>query len=117
HTHEHDHRDAHLHSHTAEGKRGMWGWALFIVFLFGPCEPLVPLVLVPASQQDWVGIAMVTGSFVLATIATMLSIVIALRLGLVKMGASARLRLPAGAGHFAAGVALSVCGGLMLLGL
>jgi hypothetical protein len=28
-------------------------WALFIIFVLGPCEPLVPLFVLPASRDRW----------------------------------------------------------------
>ncbi len=46
-------------------------WILFTIFLFGPCEPLIPLLMYPASQSSVWGMALVTVLFGLATIGTM----------------------------------------------
>lgn len=51
-------------------------WILFIVFILGPCEPLIPLILYPAIQGSSLAVLLVSLSFGLATIATMLTVVI-----------------------------------------
>lgn len=51
--------------------------ALFIVFLVGPCEPLIPLMAVPGAARDWPAVAAVVGVFGLLTIAVMLAAVAA----------------------------------------
>lgn len=82
--HVHLHTDgAHAHSHDHASAAGgtTTFWALFVVFVLGPCEPLIPLFLVPASQTHW-GAALVTGVlFSLVTIGTMLGITAAALLG------------------------------------
>jgi hypothetical protein len=50
---------------------------LFIVFVLGPCEPLIPLMVVPGMQGDWLGVAAVIGVFGLLTIAVMMATVAA----------------------------------------
>lgn len=62
-------QDPHVRSH----KRTFW--ALFIVFVLGPCEPLIPLLMVPASSHSIHGILSVSLVFSAATIGTMLLIV------------------------------------------
>lgn len=51
--------------------------ALFIVFLVGPCEPLIPLMVVPGAARDWPAVTAVVGVFGLLTIAVMLAAVAA----------------------------------------
>ena len=75
-------RRGHVHKHSPGGKhldgssaRSVTFWALFIVFVLGPCEPLIPLVMFPAVEHNWHGVALVTLSFGLVTIATMSTIV------------------------------------------
>lgn len=51
-------------------------WALFIIFIFGPCEPLIPLLMYPAAQQSWLNLIIITGLFSLVTITTMMSMVV-----------------------------------------
>ncbi len=56
---------------------GVTPWALFIIFVLGPCEPLIPLMVVPGMQGDWLGVAAVIGVFGLLTIAVMMATVAA----------------------------------------
>lgn len=63
----------HGHAHPEPSKIGtMSFWGLFIVFALGPCEPLIPVLMVPAFEQDWWLVAQVAGLFSLSTIGTML---------------------------------------------
>ena len=70
HRHIHTHEDAHLHPHPAvrpaAGSAG--AWVLFTIFLLGPCEPLIPLLMYPASQRNWTGVVLVAAIFSVATL-------------------------------------------------
>jgi nickel/cobalt transporter (NicO) family protein len=50
-------------------------WILFLIFVFGPCEVLIPLLIFPAAEFNAMGIALVSLVFGLSTIATMLAAV------------------------------------------
>lgn len=50
-------------------------WVLFIIFVFGPCEVLIPMLFIPAVQRSAAGIASVATFFGITTIATMMFIV------------------------------------------
>ncbi|QGY43389.1 hypothetical protein GM418_06865 [Maribellus comscasis] len=50
-------------------------WMLFLIFVFGPCEVLIPMLIFPAAEHSSVGVATVAIIFGLATIVTMLGIV------------------------------------------
>ena len=55
----HDHGGlVHLHTGAGAGHghagRSTAFWTLFVVFVLGPCEPLIPLFIVPASRGRWV---------------------------------------------------------------
>ena len=76
HEHVHTHADAeHIHLHGEEKKVNITPWVLFTIFVFGPCEPLIPLVMYPAAKHSMAGVALVAGAFAIATIATMLAII------------------------------------------
>lgn len=47
-------------------------WILFLIFVFGPCEVLIPLLIFPASEHNWFGVFAVSALFGIATISTML---------------------------------------------
>ena len=108
HTHAHTHHDEHAHVH---GKKGLTPWILFTIFVFGPCEPLIPMVMVPAARASVFSLVVVTGIFSVVTIATMLVMVTALSTGLQFAGMGRFHRFA----HVFAGAALSVCGAGMLL--
>jgi ABC-type nickel/cobalt efflux system permease component RcnA len=76
HTHEHRHSDEHLHIHNKSSKKNITPWILFTIFLLGPCEPLIPLLMYPAAKEDFFGLVLVTSIFGLVTILTMLIIVL-----------------------------------------
>ena len=56
--------------------RGVTPWALFIVFVLGPCEPLIPLMVVPGIEGEWFAVAAVVGVFGTLTLTVMLAVVI-----------------------------------------
>lgn len=84
HFHEHDHRREHTHIH-AENAANPTPWVLFIIFVFGPCEPLIPVLMYPAAQNNMHGAIIVSLLFSVITIVTMLSVVVAFRLGLNRI--------------------------------
>jgi nickel/cobalt transporter (NicO) family protein len=75
HTHDHTHHDEHAHVHVNEKQKSITPWVLFIIFVLGPCEPLIPLLMYPAAMQSTTGIWAVSLVFAVATIGTMTTIV------------------------------------------
>ena len=69
HEHVHAHHGEHLHPHG--GRTSLTPWALFIIFLFGPCEPLIPLMVVPAMSGAWSVLTAVVAIFGILTVVTM----------------------------------------------
>ncbi len=109
HAHGHEHASEHVHAHVASsaparitdaalarGERGqsaeVGGEAarartftfvgLFLVFVLGPCEVLIPMLIVPAYALDWIAVVAVVTAFGVATILTMLALVTIGHLGL-----------------------------------
>lgn len=54
---------------------GVTFWSLFLVFVLGPCEPLIPLLMVPALEQSAWATALVAFTFGAATLGTMVLLV------------------------------------------
>ena len=81
HTHQHNHATDHVHTHEAT-QRPISQWALFVIFVFGPCEALIPMLMVPAAEHNWLWVGLVTAAFGITTIATMLGMVTIGYLGL-----------------------------------
>lgn len=50
-------------------------WIIFIIFFLGPCEPLIPILMYPAAQSNWLLLSIVTVTFSVITIMTMIFIV------------------------------------------
>jgi nickel/cobalt exporter len=73
HVHLHTHGDAD-HDHTDGMGSNLTFWALFLIFVLGPCEPLIPLFVLPASRGDW-GLAAATAVvFTAVTLVTMVGL-------------------------------------------
>jgi nickel/cobalt exporter len=84
HSHEHAHFQEHTHVHETEVVKTT-PWILFLIFVFGPCEPLIPILMYPAAQNNLSGALLVSLLFSAVTIATMMSVVLVFKLGLNKV--------------------------------
>ena len=116
HAHGHHTRDEHVHVHIqldTDNVRSITPWALFVVFILGPCEALIPLLMYPASQHSWWGLGLVVATFAVTTIVTMLGIVYLAMRGLERFPLASAERYS----HALAGAALSLCGIGIVLGL
>ena len=51
-------------------------WILFLIFVFGPCEVLIPMLIYPAAEKSSLGVFLVALVFGVATITTMLLVVL-----------------------------------------
>jgi len=109
----HTHR--HLDSVTGEsGKASITPWIIFTIFIFGPCEPLIPILMYPAATQNLAILVAVVAAFGLVTMGTMLALVLAgvRGVGLVRLPAFERYS------HALAGFVVLLCGaGIKFLGL
>jgi hypothetical protein len=84
------------------------------VFIFGPCEPLIPILMYPAARSSWTGMLLITAIFAFTTIATMLCVVAASSIGLNRLPFGRMERYS----HALAGFAITACGlGVLFLGL
>ena len=82
HHHEHTHTGNHTHVHEEPEKRSLTPWVLFTVFVLGPCEPLIPILMVPAAAHSVWGLIAVVAVFSAITLATMLLVTVALLRGI-----------------------------------
>ena len=104
----------HLHTHDEEGKKNITPWILFTIFILGPCEPLIPILMYPAAKNSLTGLVGVTVIFGAVTIMTMLGIVMISSLGIniVPLGRLQRYT------HALAGGTICLCGvAIQFLGL
>jgi len=114
HSHLHAHHHDHLHVHGSEKTRSLTPWILFTIFVFGPCEPLIPLLMYPAASGSFVGLIWIVVVFSSVTILTMLASVMLLRSGLVLLPMKKIERFS----HAIAGATILICGlSIQFLGL
>lgn len=111
HDHEHDHHMDHAHVHDAGVRNPITPWALFIIFVLGPCEALIPLFMYPAALQNASLVVLVALVFGVVTLMTMLMCVAATTIGLEK------LKLPSAGRytHAIAGALVAACGAAIAL--
>jgi ABC-type nickel/cobalt efflux system permease component RcnA len=113
HSHEHVHHEGHLHLHAAPARTGAAGriglGSLFAIFLLGPCEPLIPLLMYPAVVGEPGQLLAVVGVFTAVTLVTMLATVH------LALAGSARLSWLPGRrfAHAIAGGIVCTCGVLI----
>ena len=113
HEHEHSHTEDHTHVHDRK-KANITPWILFTIFVFGPCEPLIPLLMYPAAESSILGTFLVAVVFSVVTIGTMLTIVLLSAWGVsfAKLGRFERYT------HALAGAAICLSGAaIQFLGL
>ncbi len=124
HTHEHKHQAEHLHVHPAvvdksgihekEKPVNLTPWILFTIFVFGPCEPLIPLIMYPAAKHSISGTVLVATVFSAVTISTMLAVVLISTFGFNFLPMKKLERY----NHALAGAAILMCGlAIQFLGL
>jgi ABC-type nickel/cobalt efflux system permease component RcnA len=105
HSHSHSHTGEHAHPHRAEG-RNITPWVLFTIFVFGPCEPLIPVLMYPAAKSSLSGMVLVAAIFAVTTITTMLGVVLVSSwgIGFASLGRVERYT------HALAGATICLCG-------
>lgn len=141
HTHEHTHHSDHVHvhevlepaapaivedrsltvaalndagtTHKIGRQFSLTPWILFTIFLFGPCEPLIPILMYAAAKGNIWTVAGVTIVFGVTTLATMTLIVLSARyvVGLTPLPRLHRF------GHAFAGLVVLACGVAVQAGL
>lgn len=114
HEHDHIHENDHAHTHKSEKAMSLTPWVLFIIFVLGPCEPLIFLFMYPAAKHNTAGIVIVSLIFAVVTLLTMLILVLLVAYGLksLPMGRMERYT------HVIAGAAILLSGcAIVFLGL
>jgi nickel/cobalt transporter (NicO) family protein len=76
HCHGHNHHEEHAHVHAKKSLNTITPWILFVIFILGPCEPLIPLLMYPAVAGSPFYVFLVSLCFGAATLLVMLSMVL-----------------------------------------
>jgi len=114
HSHTHNHSLEHSHVHKSKNGSNLTPWILFVIFVFGPCETLIPLLIYPAANIGISGILIVVSLFAFATIVTMLAVVLISLQGFSFLSLNKFEKY----NHIIAGVILTFSGlGIIVLGL
>lgn len=114
HHHIHDHQQEHSHIHFNNKEQTMTPWVLFTIFIFGPCEPLIPLLMYPAAQESVMGMFVVAAVFSITTVATMMATVLAGLYGIRMLPVFSTEKYM----HIIAGGTLALCAcAILFLGL
>lgn len=88
-------------------------WVMFIIFLLGPCEPMIPLLYYPAAQHSWQGMFLLIVVYTLFTLATMIIMVILGYYGISFLKTEKLERFM----HALGGLTLFICGaGMVFMG-
>jgi ABC-type nickel/cobalt efflux system permease component RcnA len=111
HQHRHSHHGEHAHVHEVAGMAKLTPWALFVIFVLGPCEALIPLLMFPAAKHSFAEVLMVVLVFGAVTIVTMVGAVIATTKGLsfIPLDRFSRFN------HALAGMGIGMCGLAIIL--
>jgi len=111
------HHTSHATSDHADDRRrttaSLTPWILLTIFIFGPCEPLIPLLMYPAAQSSFGRVILVTMLFGITTIVTMMTMVFCLVQGTTVFRIPALHRYT----HALAGTMVMLCGIAINFGL
>jgi len=111
-SHEHEHAHANIHSHIHEGRKTTFWW-LFIIFVLGPCEPLIPILMYPAARHNTGGVILVASVFGLTTMLTMALLVSLAYFGMKQL----RFQFLERYANALAGLVIALSGVAIILGL
>ncbi len=106
HAHLHSHFGEHAHVHDMQSLKSLTPWILFTIFVFGPCEPLIPFLMYPAAKGSFFDLILVTAVFGAVTTFTMLAAVFLGRAGVDFLP----LRNVQRYSHALAGATILLCG-------
>lgn len=105
----------HKHSDTYRPveKHKVTPWVMFIIFLLGPCEPMIPLLFFPGAQNSISGLVSLIVVYATVTLVTMIAMVLLGYYGIAFLNTQwIEKRM-----HAFAGATLFVCGaGMVFLG-
>jgi sulfite exporter TauE/SafE len=106
HDHSNDHSSEPVNAHSERNGISRSFWPLFVLFVLGPCEPLIPLLMYPAAEGGMLSVTAVAIVFSVCTIGTMLLCAAVVLKG-VNMIPVKKLERYA---HSLAGFAIFMCG-------
>lgn len=109
---QHGHLDEHHHLPQTDGKKSITVWVVFIIFVLGPCEALLPIL----TASSVLGSSAVVSSTIIFSVATIATMMLAVSLGMLGINALRFNRLE-GYAHEIAGGTIMACGLAIICGL
>jgi sulfite exporter TauE/SafE len=102
----------HIHGESVSPKERykVTPWVMFIIFILGPCEPMIPLLYFPAAQKSWWGMILLIGIYSLVTLIMMVALVLLGYYGIAFVKTEKIERYL----HALGGLTISICGAGML---
>lgn len=85
-------------------------WVMFIIFVLGPCEPMIPLLYFPAAKNSWTGMVLLIAVYTVVTLLTMSAMVILGFMGIAFVKTDKLERYV----HALGGFTIFICGAGML---
>lgn len=85
-------------------------WVMFIIFILGPCEPMIPLLYFPAAKNSWWGMILLIAVYTFFTLVTMLAMVLLGYFGIAFVRTEKIERYV----HALGGLTIFICGAGML---
>ena len=95
---------------SAQNRHKVTPWVMFIIFILGPCEPMIPLLYFPAAKNSWSGMILLIIVYTLATLLAMVGMVVLGYKGLAFVETNKLERYV----HAIGGLTIFICGAGML---
>jgi hypothetical protein len=105
----------HIHGEAVapQDRHKVTPWVMFIIFILGPCEPMIPLLYFPAAKNSWGGMMLLIIIYTLVTLLTMVTMVILGYMGIAFVKTEKLERYV----HALGGLTIFICGaGMLFLG-
>ncbi len=109
---QHKHNAGHHHLPQPDENKSITVWVLFIIFVLGPCEALLPIL----TASSVLGVSAVISSTIIFSAATIATMMLAVTLGILGINALRFNRLENYA-HEIAGGTIMACGVAIICGL
>ena len=102
----------HKHGATVypQNRHKVTPWIMFVIFVLGPCEPMIPLLYFPAAQQSLSGMFLLISIYTIITLATMTGMVLFGYFGITFLKTEKLERYM----HALAGMTIFICGASMV---
>ena len=69
---EHKHRE----TINQKDRHAVTPWVMFVIFVLGPCEPMIPLLYIPAVKNSWYGMLLLIIIYTFFTLVIMIGMVV-----------------------------------------